>query len=170
MRTTHRRAILVGLTISAVITACNGLGGSESSRPSEESPLADLWWARPGTTTCGVPALYRLNGGIWQLGSCAGTLVDPPASTDLVIGEEVDLHMTTITDSTGSTDPLYDLPSSSNTSVLKLVLATDGGATGVYRAENTGSAFLTTSGRCATVGGDTAVRNCPVLEVRVISR
>lgn len=76
--------------------------------------------------------------------------------------------MTTEGQGSGGLVPIYAVPSSSESAVLRLVATTDDGATAAYRAEAPGMTVLMTSGLCFHTGtGVETQRSCPVLLIAV---
>jgi hypothetical protein len=73
------------------------------------------WWSTSGTSACGPPAEYRVDGSAAQpLGNCAGVFPFPPISASVRVGQEIDVHMTE--DESGS--PGTPAPMTANSKVL----------------------------------------------------
>lgn len=177
--------LLLGLIILSVLAACGIVGAAPSitaTAPSKSTPLpgaavsvapgaASPWWAwPPGVTTCGAPALLRIDAGPPQrLGDCAGSLLAAPAIVAIRVGQEIDLHMTTdASDGDMSAPPSSALPSSPDDSILRLLSTADNGATGRYLATAPGDLVLFTIGTCVDVAtGQQTQGACPVLRVKV---
>jgi hypothetical protein len=139
--------------------------------PSEVPSNAHSWWAWPADVTmCGTPALYRIGDGPRErLGNCAGMLFVTPASVEVRVGQEIDLHMITNAPAGASPPvPVFPLPSSPDDSVLRLISRDDNGATGRFLAIAAGDVTLLTNGFCLDIQSEQQSRGaCPVLRVRV---
>ena len=97
-----------------------------------------------------------------------GVLGGPGATVTLHVGDELDLHVTTEAPSeTGAPEPIYPLPSLTDSSVLALIAMTDNGSTASYRAAGAGQLTLTTSGLCFH-GSDETRGPCPILTVNIV--
>lgn len=144
-----------GATIDLVVN------GSDQSAAAVPSP----WWAVGGLSACGRAAVYRLAGHLTYLGACDANLGEPPLTIMMTLGEVVDLHMTT--DGAGG-PPLYPLPSSSDSNVVKKVAGEDA-ATATFQAVGVGIAVLMTSGNCSSAETSQFNGPCPVLRVDVSS-
>jgi hypothetical protein len=131
------------------------------------------WWqgfGPGGVSACGGPAWARVAGNVMAAGDCAGYLVIPAGKVTLHVGGEIDVRMTE--DSSGDSTrlvPVYPLPHSSRSSVLKHTATSPDGAAAMYIAEHPGHAMLISHGSC--FGPRPIVRyqvDCPVLDVTVI--
>lgn len=142
-------------------------GAATSGAPGQTG----TWWAwPPGVTTCGTPALYRIDGGQpVRTGDCAGMLFATPARVEVRVGQEIDLHTTTDTpDGTGVATPFYSLPSSPNDAILRAVARNDNGATVRFMAVAPGDVVLVTTGLCFDpASGRQTQGPCPVVDVTV---
>ena len=92
-----------------------------------------------------------------------------PASVEVRVGQEIDLHMITNAPAGASPPvPVFPLPSSPDDSVLRLVSRDDNGATGRFLAIAAGDVTLLTNGFCLDIQSDQQSRGaCPVLRVRI---
>jgi hypothetical protein len=129
------------------------------------------WWQGRGVSTCGTPAVYRINTeAVESLGDCAGLLGVPPARVTLAPGSELDIHITEEGAGNGGTQPvpIYPTPSSDDATVLVATSVADGGSTESFLAVGAGTAVLETVGLCmeSQTQPDTDA-SCPVLEVGV---
>jgi hypothetical protein len=174
----HRTGLLA-LLLPLLVSACgNGqIGPDPLTQQASLTTTALLvgspipWWDRPpGPTSCGTPAVYRIDSGQPRgLGDCAGNLITDFPTIGMKIGQELDLHMLTNT-ATGTTPPppIYPLPASPDVAVLRPLAVTDNGATGRYLGIGIGYVDLVTSGSCvdSRTGQQTQGR-CAVLHVEV---
>jgi hypothetical protein len=185
------RLLSLLLAASLAVVGCGGLSTAPSSNaalvepttspsagdsrlvttPSEVPSNPHPWWAWPaGVTTCGTPALYRIGDGPSEsLGNCAGILFVTPASVEVRVGQEIDLHMITNAPAGASPPaPIYPLPSSPDDSVLHPVSRDDNGATGRFLAIAAGDVTLLTNGFCFDTQLEQESKGaCPVLRVKV---
>jgi hypothetical protein len=131
------------------------------------------WWVGTGggVSSCGPPAVYRVNGGaLHAVGSCAGILFIPPTHVTVAVGGEVDVHITE--EPSGPTGnhlvPIYPTPFSDDTSVLVPTSVADGGATESFIAVGSGAANVLTRAWCLVTQEQPDVdTTCPVLAVGV---
>jgi hypothetical protein len=143
-------------------------GASLPSGPLPATAAPSPWWPT-GLSFCVTPGFYRVNGVVRAFGDCAGLLFVPPASLTLQVGQQVDAHMRTVAP-VGSPPPqaIDPLPTSTNPAVLRLVGVSDGGNTASYRAEESGTAILMSSGWCLHVRTQQETSGaCPALAVTV---
>lgn len=131
------------------------------------------WWQMPGpggVSACGPPAQVRVAGNVMPVGSCAGLLGIPAGKVTVHVGGEIDVRMTE-EDSGDSTRlvPVYPLPRSSRSSVLKRTAISPDGAAAMYIAEHPGHAMLISRASCVGPGPIERYHvDCPVLDVTVI--
>jgi hypothetical protein len=127
------------------------------------------WWYQTGVTTCGPPALVRLDGHVMPVGNCAGLFLVPAQEVTLHVSQEIELHMEEEqADASGNQlVPVFPLPRSSRPSVLMSVARSRDGATGTYRAIRPGHAVLISHAWC--LSSNREIRgSCPVIEVAVV--
>ena len=164
--TTHPPTI--GPTAPPAGTSSPFLGPSINPQ-AQGSSESSSWWSS-GLTFCGVPTKYRVNlGPPIAVGDCAELLLDPAAAVTIHVGDELDLHVTTsASEVSPSQKPIYPTPTTTASTVLRLLAVMDAGATVTYRAIMPGTALLTTSGLCLHVPDDDETKgSCPVLLVTV---
>lgn len=154
-----RWLVVTGLVASAVlVTAC-------TSARSE-------WWQETGATSCGPPALIRVDGHVRSVGACTGGFVIPAPKVTVHVGQKIDVHM--LTEGAGPSGnklvPVWPLPHSSTSSVLMRAAVSTDKATGTFTARRPGHAMLvTTHAQCYAPRTQEEIRGkCPVLEVTVL--
>jgi hypothetical protein len=158
------RAVRVTLWCTAVsaFVAC-----SSSTAP------GSAWWQSQGSSACATPALYRVNKGpVHGLGDCAGHLLVPPATVKLRVGDDIDVHIIQNAPvAPGSSPiPMVPIPSSSDSTVLKVASVADYGATETLHALRPGTASLMTLGDCMDTSTYQVTSGpCPVLQITVVS-
>ena len=116
------------------------------------------WWSTPGPSAEGALAEYRIDGGpLRLLGSAAGIFPIPPASVQVRVGQEIDVHYSPVATST-------------NSKVLVPIGITDEGATAGFLAQSSGTALLEATGLCAVFSPPTAsvFGRCSILAVTVV--
>lgn len=148
--------------LSAEVVVDPSTGAVISSGYPSNGPLpTNPWWFTDEVTTCGFPAIYRLDANAQGsgLGSCAMTLGYPARPIRMTVGDTIDLHMTQ--DSFGG-PPVFPVPVSSDDAVLSLV--TEGLTDGTFRAVAPGTALLLSNGDC---GPGIGPWQCPVAVVEV---
>ncbi len=103
-------------------------------------------------------------------GDCAGLLLIPPVHVIVAVGSEVDVHIAQDESASSGTQlvPMYPMPSSDDTSVLKATSVSDGGSTELFVAVGPGTANVMTRAYCLVSPSLPDVDEaCPVLEVSV---
>jgi hypothetical protein len=137
------------------------LGTSSSGRP---------WWYRTGISSCGPPALVRLNGRVMAVGDCAGYFLIPAQKAIVRVGQEISVHM--VEEPAGPPGskpvPVFPLPRSSRVSVLANGAISPDRATGTYRAVRPGQAVLVSRAWCLA-GNQEISGSCPVIDVTVLA-
>lgn len=129
------------------------------------------WWKQTGASACGSPALVRVAGRVMSVGSCAGSFWLPAKKVRLHVGEAIDIHVTE--EPAGASGnrliPVFPLPHSLDSSVLKRTATSADRATATYSAEHPGEAMLVSRASCMGPGLNGKPRdNCPVVNVTVI--
>jgi hypothetical protein len=113
--------------------------------------------------------MYRANGVVSRVGDCPGNLVDPPSTVTVRVGQDVDVRMVQQMTVSGSLVPAFPIPSTSNEAILRRVAVADDGVTVTFRAEEVGTAAITTVSECDNdVTLLQTFGTCPVLSVTVI--
>jgi hypothetical protein len=146
-----RRWLPLTVAVGVLIVAGAIAAGVVASR-------ASPWWSTPGPSAEGALAEYRIDGGpLRLLGSAAGIFPIPPASVQVRVGQEIDVHANSA-------------PSSTNSNVLVQSGTTDGGATTSFQARSPGLALLETIGLCAVFSPPTASEfgRCSILAVTAV--
>jgi hypothetical protein len=157
--------LLMAVILSGCVTRAPSPAPLEAETP-VPSPAAAAsatpWWPHTGVTTCGSVAFYRIGAHVVRLGGCMGVLPNPPEAATLHVGQTVDLALMPGIGASGSL--------SSNSDVLRLVVASGDGLTMTYRAATTGDALLTTTGALCmdTTSGQETSGTCPLLAVSVV--
>jgi hypothetical protein len=125
------------------------------------------WWFTSGSSACGPPAEYRVDGSATHaLGGCAGVFPIPPVWASVRVGQEVDVHMTE--DESGSSGTAA--PMTANSKVLMRNSLADGGATVSFQARSPGVALLETRALCQVMPPPAAdeFTACTILAVTVL--
>ena len=136
-------------------------GATASSRP---------WWYRTGVTTCGTPALVRVDGQVIPVGDCAGIFLVTAQQVTVQVGQQIDVRMMqeTAGPSRNQLVPMFPLPRSSRPAVVADGTVSQDRASETYRAIRPGHAVLTTRAWCLVGGGGEIRGSCPVLDVTVV--
>jgi hypothetical protein len=125
---------------NVVVNSYTSLSPGASVAPLPTNP----WWLGNEPTTCGFPAVYRIEAepGIVGLGRCDSTFGSSPRSINLLAGARIDLHMR----QQFLGPPVFPVPVTSDDSVVRLV--TEGQTDATFEAIRPGTAELLTTGGC----------------------
>ena len=151
-------AALVGAGV--LITACGG-----SARPGPRAAPGPQ-----GATSCGYLFSLDTPSGSLNLGGCAGTVPDPPATTTLRVGQR--LRLASVRYVSGR--PVEQAPRSQDPAVLRRVSSGDHGGDATYSAVAPGRARLQMLSSVCQTGpvvsvsaGGVKLRSCPLMVVTV---
>jgi hypothetical protein len=122
-----------------------------------------------GVNSCTIPAWVHADGKVLAAGSCAAFLLGSAQTVTVQAGQKIDVDMMQEEAPHGSV-PVYPLPRSTDSWVLARTFVSSAQATATYTAMHPGRAVLITKADCLPGGTlQSEVRNCPVINVTVIS-
>ena len=164
MTSSSPRSALVAALVGAgvLIAACGGSVGPAHQGVPAPGPR--------GATTCGYLFSLDTPSGSLNLGGCAGTVPDPPATATLRVGQR--MRLASVRYLGGR--PVEQAPRSQDPAVLRRVSTGDHGGDATYSAVAPGRATLQILSSVCQTGpvvsvsaGGVKLRSCPLMVVTV---